>query len=257
MGVGARARDERVLAVLPLTSGVHALLILHAALTPEEQEEAFLKLRQQRIEAQGDAEREMDRHVRSLRRVAEAIGHPPSVTEYQEASQALIAEGEDVESFSRLYRYFGKSWARAQEALELSGETTTCAIEARFAHRRLGKSVKYSEDALREALAKAVEHFGRPPSTVEYTWWRERKLELARAQGEEHPHLPTGKPYRDRWKSWEAAILHFGYTPEETVHRLERREKVFFSEADPYLSDDLPVACLGVPTIAPVEISLN
>jgi len=122
-----------------MTSGVEALLVLHAALTPEEQEDAFALLRERRIETQSDAEREMERHVRSLRRVAEAIGHPPGVTEYREVSQALLAEGEEVEPFSRLYRYFGRSWARAQEALELSGETTTKAIEARFAHRRLGK----------------------------------------------------------------------------------------------------------------------
>jgi len=78
-----------------LTSGVQALLIVFAALTPEEQEEAFAQLRLQRVEAQGDAEREMEIHVRSLRRVAEAVGHAPGVTEYREVSQALIAEGED------------------------------------------------------------------------------------------------------------------------------------------------------------------
>ena len=160
--MGARARGAGVLAVSRLTSGVQALLILHAALTPEEQEEAFAQLRQRRADAQGDAEREMESHVRSLRRIAEAVGHAPGVTEYREASQALIAEGEDIEPFSRLYRYFGKSWGRAQEALELSGETTTKAIEARFAHRRLGKPVRYSEDELREALAVEPEDVVHP-----------------------------------------------------------------------------------------------
>jgi hypothetical protein len=228
-----------------LTSGVQALLILHAALTPEEQEEAFALLRERRMDALGDAEREMDRHVRSLRRVAEAIGHAPGVTEYQEVSQALIAEGEDVEPFSRLYRYFGKSWARAQEALELSGETTTRAIEARFAHRRLGKPVRYSEDELREALAACVEHFGRVPNTPEYAWWRERQLELARARGEKKPHLPTDGPYRERWGGWEGGMLHFGYTPDAIAHRLARRERVFFAEDEPHLPDDLPVTALA------------
>ena len=228
-----------------MTTGSEALLVLYAALSPEEQEEAYAHLRARRLDDQGDAEREMEKYVRSLRRVAEAVGHTPGVTEYKEVSQVLIAEGEEMEPFSRLYRYFGKSWARAQEALELSGETTTKAIEARFAHRRLGKPVRYSEDALREALAHAVEHFGRPPNTAEYHWWRERQLELARAKGETHPHLPTDGPYRDRWKSWEAALLHFGYTPNEIAHRLARKEQVFFSEADPYLPDDLPVAKLA------------
>ncbi|HEV7566093.1 MAG TPA: hypothetical protein VGO31_09075 [Microbacteriaceae bacterium] len=225
-------------------TGTEALLVLYAALSPEEQEEAFAQLRQRRLDDQGDAEREMAQHLRSLRRVAEAVGHTPGVNEYKEVTQVLIAEGEEVEPFSRLYRYFGKSWARAQEALELSGETTTKAIEARFAHRRLGKPVRYSEDVLRDTLARAVEHFGRPPNTSEYAWWRERQLELARAQGEKHPHLPTDGPYRDRWKGWEAALLHFGYTPDEIAHRLERKEQIFFSEADPYMPDDLPVASL-------------
>jgi hypothetical protein len=228
-----------------LTSGVQAILILHAALTPEEQEEAFAQLRERRIDAQGDAEREMESHVRSLRRVAEALGHSPGVTEYREVSQALIAEGEDVEPFSRLYRYFGKSWGRAQEALQLSGETTTKAIEARFAHRRLGKPVRYSEDELWEALARAVAHFGRVPNTQEYSWWRERQLELARARGEEKPHLPTDGPYRERWGGWEGGLLHFGYTPDAIAHRLARRERVFFTEDEPHLPDDLPVAALA------------
>jgi hypothetical protein len=228
-----------------LTSAVQALLIVFTALTPEEQEEAFAQLRQRRMDAQGDAEREMERHVRSLRRVAEAIGHAPGVAEYREASQALIADGEDLEPFSRLYRYFGKSWARALEALELSGETTTKAIEARFAHRRLGKPVRYSEDELREALARAVEHFGRVPNTQEYAWWRERQLELARAQGKERPHLPTEGPFRERWGGWEGGLLHFGYTPDAIAHRLARRERVFFAEDEPHLPEDLPVAELA------------
>jgi hypothetical protein len=228
-----------------MTSGVQAFIAIYAVLSPEEQEKAFTELRRQRALAQGDAEREMDQHLRSLRRVAEALGHVPGVSEYKEVSQAFIADGEDVQPFSRLYKYFGKSWDRAKEALELSGETTTKAIEARFAHRRIGKPVRYSEVVLRDTVAKAVEYFGRPPNTSEYAWWRERQLELARAQGEKKPHLPTDGPYRDRWKSWEAALFHFGYTPDEIAHRLERKEQVFFNQADPYLPDDLPVAKLG------------
>lgn len=231
-----------------MTSGVEALLVIYAALSPEEQEEAHSRLRALRVEAQDEAEREMDAHLRSLRRVAEAIGHPPGVSEYQEVSRTLIAEGEDIEPFTRLYRYFGKSWARAQEALELSGETTTKAIEARFAHRRLGKPVRYSEDELRKALAACVEHFGRVPNTQEYVWWRERQLELAHARGEEKPHLPSEGPFRERWGGWEGGMLHFGYTPDAIAHRLARRERVFFAkdgEEEAPLPEGLPVARLA------------
>lgn len=225
-----------------MTSAVDALLVLYASLPPDEQDEAFTQLRQRRLETQGTAEREMEPYLQSLRRVTEAVGHVPGVAEYKEVSAVLISEGEDIEPFSRLYRFFDKSWDRAKEALELSGDTSTKAIEARFAHRRIGKPVRYSENALREALAKCVKHFGRVPNSSEYSWWREHQLELLKAQGEKNPALPTDGPYRDRWKSWEGALAHFGYTPDEIAHRLARKEEVFYSEADPYLPDDLPVA---------------
>lgn len=238
------------------TTGVSVVLAVFALLTPEEQDAAFKKLREQRLTSEGFAETEMALYVKSLRVVAEAIGHTPGVTEYKEVSAVLIAEGrEDVQPFTRLYKYFGKSWALAQEALELSGETSTLAIEARFAHRRLGKPVEYSEDVLRETLARAVEHFGRPPNSTEYYWWRARQLELARAQGEKHPHIPTDGPYRHRWKSWEAALLHFGYTPDAIAHRLERTEQVFYNQIEPDLPDDLPVAKLAdaIPEVVPLS----
>jgi hypothetical protein len=228
-----------------LTSGVEALLVIYATLSQEEQEEAHSRLRTLRVEAQSEAEREMDTYLRSLRRVAEAIGHTPGVPEYKEVSAALREQGEDIEPFSRLYRYFGGSWARAQEALELSGETRTKAIEARFAHRRLGKPRRYSEDELREALAACVAHFGRVPNTGEYSWWRERQLELARAQRRDRLHLPTDGPYRERWGGWEPALAHFGYTPEAIAHRLARRGRIFFGEDEPHLPEGLPVAKLA------------
>lgn len=228
-----------------MTSGVQALLVVFAALTPEEQEEAHSRLRTLRVEAQDEAEREMDTYLRSLRRVAEAIGHTPGVPEYKKVSVALREQGEDIEPFTRLYRYFGTSWARAQEALELSGETRTKAIEARFEHRRLGKPRRYSEDELREALAACVAHFGRVPNTADYSWWRERQLELARAQRRDRLHLPTDGPYRERWGGWEPALLHFGYTPDARAHQLARRERVLFAEDEPHLPDGLPVAKLA------------
>lgn len=231
-----------------MTSGVEALLAVYGALAPEEREEALARLRGLRAQEGDEAEREMERHLRSLRRVAEAVGHAPGVAEYQEAAVALRAAGEDVEPFSRLYRYFGRSWERAQEALALSGETTTKAIEARFAHRRVGKPGRYSEGELRAALAACVAHFGRVPNTAEYAWWRERQLELARAQGRERPHLPSEAPYRERWGGWEGGLLHFGHTPDAIAHRLARRERVFFAkDADEgaRLPEGLAVAALG------------
>ena len=115
--------------------------------------------------------------------------------------------------------------------------------------------VRYSEDALRETLARAVEHYKRPPSVAEFSWWRERQFELARAQGDKHPNIPSNSCYRARWKTWEGALLHMGYTPEQVALRLEQRTQVFKGAADAYLPDDLPVAELAdeVPTGLPLS----
>lgn len=57
-------------------------------------------------------------------------------------------------------------------------------------------------------------------------------------------HLPVDSVYRRRWKGWEAALLHYGYTPEEVARRLEQQAQILNKSADPYLPDDLPVAVL-------------
>jgi hypothetical protein len=56
---------------------------------------------------------------------------------------------------------------------------------------------------------------------AEFEWWRDRELELARAQGNDALHLPTASRYRKRWKNWEGALLHFGHTQDEIDRRLE------------------------------------
>jgi len=227
------------------SSGADALLVLYEALPPEEQDAAYERIFESRLRQQRVADTELAKHVRSLRRVAEVLGREPGVDDYKAISRVLISEGEDIQPFRRLYRFFDWSWPRAREALQLSGATTTKAIEARFRHRRLAKVVSYSEDALRDTLARAVEHYGRPPTSEEFAWWRDRQLELARAQGEDHVHLPVDSVYRRRWKGWEAALLHYGYTPEEVARRLEQQAQVLNRSADPYLPDDLPVAVLS------------
>jgi hypothetical protein len=240
---------------MTLASGADALLMLYEALPPVEQDMAYERIHEIRLREQKVMETELATHVRSLRRVAEAIGHVPGVADYRRVSRVLRAEGDDVQSFARLYKFFDGSWPRAREALELSGGTTTRAIESRFQSRRLGKIPRYPEQVLRDAITGAVEHFGRPPSADEYMWWRERQLELARAQGEREPHLPTINPYRRRWKTWEGALLHHGYTPEEVALRLEQKGQVYNSNADPYLPDDLPVAELAAELPAGLPLS--
>lgn len=230
---------------MPTASGADALIVLYEALASEEQDAAYERIHESHLHRQGEAETELAMHVRSLRRIAEAIGREPSIDDYRLVSQKLRAEGEDVQPFGRLYRYFGHSWPRAREALRLSGETSMSRLEARLRSRRLGKIARYTDDTLRATLAQAVEHYKRPPSVAEFSWWRQQQLALALAQGEDDPQLPSDSAYRSRWRTWEAALLHHGCTPEQVALRLEQRDQVFNGNADPYLPDDLPVAVLA------------
>lgn len=203
------------------TTAADALLILFAALPEDEQDEAFARIEDIRLRQEAGSESDTERFIRSVRRVAEYVGHPPSVDEYKQASQELIEAGEDIETFARVYARFG-SWPRVREVLKLSETNTARKIEARFRYRKVGKVWRFTEDTLGDALARCVEHYGRPPMVSEFVWWREQELELARAAGHDGLHLPSPSPYRRRWKSWEAALLYFGYTPDQVAERLEQ-----------------------------------
>lgn len=123
-------------------------------------------------------------------------------------------------------------------------------IEARFRQRRLGRIQRFTDDNLRDAVTRAAEHFGYPPSTTEFTWWRERELELAKVAGQTNYHVPSTGPFRRRFGDWEAALLHFGYSPEELAKRLapkNQRRGIRFDE-DAVLPAGLPMAGLRQPT---------
>ena len=47
-------------------------------------------------------------------------------------------------------------------------------------------------------------------------------------------HLPSASPYRKRWGDWEAALLHFGYTPEQVAERLGASTKPTKPREEPY-----------------------
>lgn len=72
-------------------------------------------------------------------------------------------------------------------------------------------------------------------------------MELARAAGDTTVFLPSTNPYRSRFKTWEGALLHFGFTPEQVALRLEGKIQPHNRNADPYLPDGLPVAELRDP----------
>lgn len=237
------------------TSGPDLLVAAYQVLADAEQDEAFGRLHQLRVDQQAGTDTDMARYVRSLRRVAEELGRTPTSDDYREVQPRLVAAGESVESFSRLYRFFG-NWARAREALDLSETTTPRRIEARFRSRKLGKVWRYDENDLRDALARATAHYGYPPSTTEFDWWREREFELARATGQPEPHLPSVSPYRRKYKEWELALLHFGYSEEEVERRLTTKNSIIRKGHDPdsWLPVGLPMAVIGADTPAGVTL---
>ena len=229
------------------TSGPDIVVAAYLALGEEEQEQAFERLHRLRVEKQAGSDSEAARFIRAMQRVAEELGHVPTIDEYKATQARLAADGEPVESFARLYKYFSNSWPRATEALQLSEVTTTERIEARFRERRIGKVWRYTEELLRETLMQAAEHWGRPPSTQEFMWWRARELERGAASGDGPAFLPSTNPYRQRFGTWEAALLHFGFTPEQAALRLEGKIQPHNKNADPYMPEGLPVAELRAP----------
>lgn len=193
------------------TTGVDLLGAAFKALSEEEQEEA-LKLCQaiwlQREIERGGTTAQL---LTSLRRVAEILGYAPGIDDYKRVRAELAKDGEQLEPVSRITKRFDGSWYVARQALDLSEATSARKIEARFKARRRGKVWRYSEETLRQAMADCVESIGHVPQVAEYDWWRQCQIELALARGEEL-HLPSPTAFRRPFKTWQAALIRFGYS---------------------------------------------
>lgn len=205
------------------TTGLDLILVAFQALDREEQTSALQQMHEHHLRLAAGVDSEEGRLIRSLRRAAEYTeADPLTVDAYRRAVAELKTEGEELEPLSRVIRCFG-SWRQAREALQLSENSTARAIAARFAKRRLDKIWRYTEESLAEAMRQCVEDLGHVPQVAEYEHWRERKLALARAQGDDALHLPSNGPFRRRLGgSWEKALLGLGYMPDEVAERLER-----------------------------------
>lgn len=201
------------------TSGAEIVAVGFAALGADEQEEAYARITDIRLTRLAGEESETSQLIASLRRVADAAGEELTPDLYRQVRRELIARGEEVAEFNAVIRHFG-SWRAAKEALGLSEVTTPAKIEARFRARLVGKVHRYREDTLGDTLRKCAADLGHVPLVIEFAHWRQREIELAKAQGI-YLFLPSDSPYRRRWGSWEAALLHFGFTPEAVKERLE------------------------------------
>jgi hypothetical protein len=144
------------------TTAVDALAVMFASLDAEEQREVLERFSEVRARQQAGEESDIERYIRSLCTVADYVGHAPSVGEYKQAREELIAVGEDIETYDRLKKHYG-SWLRTQEALSLSEVTTARRIEARIRYRRMGKvwalqrgRARRDPQALRRALRPAA-----------------------------------------------------------------------------------------------------
>lgn len=203
------------------TSAIDLVLVAYQQLTEEEQEQAFQRLADIRLRKLAGADSEFARHLRSMRRAAEHAGRVDlSVDEYRAAYAELKAtDGDEVIEINKMIAFFGR-WSRAKEALDLSAIATPLKIEARFRSRSVGKVHEYRDEVLGEVLLRCAGEVGHPPLVVEFENWRYREIELAKARGEEL-WLPSASPYRRRWKTWEGALAHFGFSEDEIAGRLE------------------------------------
>jgi hypothetical protein len=66
-----------------VTTGSDAVVILFQALDEEEREAAYQRIAELRLRRQAGDESAMARYIRSMQRVAEYVGHTPSVDEYK------------------------------------------------------------------------------------------------------------------------------------------------------------------------------
>lgn len=201
------------------TTGDDALLVLYSALPREEQDAGYERITAHRLSADAASEDDMARYIRSLRRVVEHLGWFPTTTEYKTVSLELIAAGEDLETFARVYGRFG-SWRRAAEALGMAGSDSPRRVEARFKFRQRGRPHRFTDAQLADAMARAATECGGVPTTKDYAWWRHGQLEVANAQGDHDLMLPSLSSFRRRWGSWRETLVGCGYTKTQVVERM-------------------------------------
>lgn len=201
-----------------MTSAADALAIVFAALGPAEQEDAFERLATIRLRRLAGERSETGAMLDALSRVTTLVGHFPTVDEYRDVWHQA-GKAEDLPNAHRLIRHFG-SWREAREAAGLAEVTTARRIDARFQSRKLHKVWRYTDETLGRTLADVVADLCHVPQVAEFDWWRQRRMELAKASGEDL-HLPSPHPYRKRWGSWEGALRHFGYSDDDIAARLQ------------------------------------
>ena len=206
------------------TSAVDLMIVSYRALSPVEQDDLLGQLQSLRLQRQAGKRSETERMLASLQRVSVLAGcsaEDLTSNDYRAAIKAEIRDGGvGIEPISKVIKHFG-TWRLAKEALSLSGENTALQIEARFACRRLGRVHSYSEQALRETLRKCASELEHPPTVGEFKAWRQKELELAKAQGNNNFHLPSLNAYRRHFKLWKDTLRYFLDTAPQDIEGIE------------------------------------
>jgi hypothetical protein len=185
-------------------------------LSSDEQDELAEVLLHLRVARGGAAASRADELLRPLAEVAAGLGRAPTVTEWRELVASEPRGG--YPAAHELIRFFG-SWRQVKEAVALVEVSTARQVHERFRKRRLGKVWRYTDESLRDALERCAAELGRAPMVAEYAWWRQRELELAEARGDDWLHLPSPRPYRSRFGTWEAALKHYGFSDQDRAVR--------------------------------------
>lgn len=214
------------------TSPADMLAILFEALQPDEQDAVFARLKELRLLRLAGEGSETERFIQALRRVQDEVIGEMSVTDYRALQPRLVQAGETIPPIGQVIKYFG-SWKRAKEALLMSEDETASMIDARYRLRRAGKVHRYREETLRETLKRCAAYVGHVPLVVEFDLWRNRELQLAKAQGQDIA-LPSSGPYRSRHGTWAAALLHFGFSQDEIDLAHEEAQANAIGNVRPY-----------------------
>jgi hypothetical protein len=147
--------------------------------------------------------------VAALQVVAERVGAPPSLRQYEEHRRLLAELGVPLPASGFVVRVFG-GWLNALRA-------AGCPPPDR--HRRPKDPAvydpavpRYTRDELVQALSAFAADLGRAPTVKSYSAWRERRLRVL-ASNRHRAHLPSQDTLRRAFGSWDGALRAAGLDP--------------------------------------------
>jgi hypothetical protein len=152
------------------------------------------------------------RMIAALRTVADAIGHPPSTTEYIAEYERRRQRGAlQLPSVSTIVKHFDR-WENGLAAAALVPGVPPSRTR-RQAYRQ--SIYRYSDERLVEALRACTRELRRLPKVRDYQAWRADRL--AGRPGKRLPlaDIPDRRTLHNRYGSWSNALAAAGLNPAE------------------------------------------